>query len=98
MRTFRHDAPRLSWLNGKTYPTHFGSRKNRSMCSKAIGYYDEKHSADKEKLCAYGSACYGSGQYSFATSFWPSWAGRGNSYCLARIQPIPARVGVFQDS
>ena len=27
---FGHDAPRLSWLNGKTYPTHFGSRKNRS--------------------------------------------------------------------
>jgi hypothetical protein len=30
MRTFGHDAPRLSWINGKTYPTHFDSRKNRS--------------------------------------------------------------------
>ena len=26
---FGHDIPRLSWLGGKTYPTHFASRKNR---------------------------------------------------------------------
>ena len=30
MRTFGHDAPRLSWLNGKTYPQQGDSRKNRS--------------------------------------------------------------------
>lgn len=30
MRTFGHDAPRLSWINGKTYPQHGDSRKNRS--------------------------------------------------------------------
>jgi hypothetical protein len=27
---FGHDIPKLSWLGGKTYPTHFDSRKNRS--------------------------------------------------------------------
>ena len=27
---FGHDAPRLSWLNGKTYPQQGDSRKNRS--------------------------------------------------------------------
>jgi hypothetical protein len=27
---FGHDIPRLSWLGGKTYTTHFASRKNRS--------------------------------------------------------------------
>jgi hypothetical protein len=27
---FGHDIPKLSWLGGKTYPTHFNSRKNRS--------------------------------------------------------------------
>jgi hypothetical protein len=27
---FGHDIPRLSWLGGKTYPTHFLSRKNRA--------------------------------------------------------------------
>lgn len=26
---FGHDIPRLSWLGGKTYKTHFASRKNR---------------------------------------------------------------------
>lgn len=26
---FGHDVPKLSWLGGKTYPTHFASRKNR---------------------------------------------------------------------
>lgn len=26
---FGHDAPRLSWLNGKTYPQQGDSRKNR---------------------------------------------------------------------
>jgi hypothetical protein len=26
---FGHDIPRLSWLGGKTYKTHFLSRKNR---------------------------------------------------------------------
>ena len=30
MRTFGHDAPRLSWLNAKTYPQQGDSRKNRS--------------------------------------------------------------------
>ena len=30
MRIFGHDAPRLSWLNGKTYPQQGDSRKNRS--------------------------------------------------------------------
>ena len=30
MRTFGHDAPRLSWLNGKTYSQQGDSRKNRS--------------------------------------------------------------------
>jgi hypothetical protein len=30
MRTFGHDIPKLNWLGGKTYPTHFDSRKNRS--------------------------------------------------------------------
>ena len=27
---FGHDIPKLSWLGGKTYPTHFDSRKNHS--------------------------------------------------------------------
>ena len=27
---FGQDIPKLSWLGGKTYPTHFDSRKNRS--------------------------------------------------------------------
>jgi hypothetical protein len=27
---FGHDIPKLSWLGGKTYPTHFDSRRNRS--------------------------------------------------------------------
>ena len=27
---FGSDIPRLSWLGGKTYPTHFNSRKNKS--------------------------------------------------------------------
>ena len=26
---FGHNIPRLSWLGGKTYTTHFASRKNR---------------------------------------------------------------------
>ena len=26
---FGQDIPKLSWLGGKTYPTHFDSRKNR---------------------------------------------------------------------
>ena len=30
MRTFGHDAPRLSWLNAKNYPQQGDSRKNRS--------------------------------------------------------------------
>ena len=30
MRTFGRDIPRLSWLNGKTYPQQGDSRKNRS--------------------------------------------------------------------
>jgi hypothetical protein len=30
MRTFGHDAPRLSWLNAKTFPQQGDSRKNRS--------------------------------------------------------------------
>lgn len=30
MKTFGHDIPRLSWLNGKTYPQQGDSRKNRS--------------------------------------------------------------------
>jgi hypothetical protein len=30
MRTFGHNVPRLSWLNGKTYPQQGDSRKNRS--------------------------------------------------------------------
>jgi hypothetical protein len=44
MRTFGHDAPRLSWINGKTYPTHFDSRKNRS------GHAPEEREADIEAL------------------------------------------------
>jgi len=30
---FGSDIPRLSWLGGKTYPTHFNSRKNKSANS-----------------------------------------------------------------
>jgi hypothetical protein len=30
MRTFGHDAPRLSWLNVKIFPQQGDSRKNRS--------------------------------------------------------------------
>jgi hypothetical protein len=30
MRTFGHGAPRLSWLNAKTFPQQGDSRKNRS--------------------------------------------------------------------
>ena len=30
MRTFGHDAPRLSWINAKTFPQQGDSRKNRS--------------------------------------------------------------------
>jgi hypothetical protein len=42
MRTFGHDIPRLSWLNGKTYPQHGMSRTRIS------GHGPEHREANRE--------------------------------------------------